>query len=52
MKGTNCYTQDSEGDIVVRDDCETCPNCYVDDIFDELVCKMDVCIKQTKEDDN
>lgn len=52
MNGTNCYTEDEEGNIVVREECEVCPNSFIDDIFLEWVCRLNTCIHENKENDN
>lgn len=52
MIETNCYAEDENGDIVVREECENCPNSYVDDIFLEWMCRLDACICKNKEVDS
>lgn len=56
MNGTDCYTKDEEGNIVVREECENCPNSFIDDILDDIflewMCRLDACVHTKKEADN
>ena len=41
----NLYTTNEEGELIENEVCLDCEHSYIDDIYHELCCKLNECIK-------